>query len=107
MSTTAYARDVEGRSMMRIVLFVAACSFVLCAASARAEQRWQCGDGLTVPLAGSRAEREAACREAKERRDNPPDAAISQEQADRLRDRIKGIEKQYDVDVKVEKLDEK
>src|SRR4029079_5515056 len=103
----AYARDVEGRSMTRTVIFVAVCSLVLCAASVRAEQRWQCGDGLTVPIAGSRAEREAACREAKERRDNPPDATISQEQADRLRDRIKDIEKKYDVDVKVEKLDEK
>lgn len=93
---------------MRTVVIVVTWVVLLAASSpARAEQRWQCGDGLSVPVAGTRAEREAACRMAKEQRDNPPDAAISQEQADRLRQRIRQMEKQYDVDVKVEKLDDK
>jgi hypothetical protein len=94
---------------MRIVTLAttAAVSMLLVASSVCGAQRWQCGDGLSVPLEGSRADREAACRELRERRDNPPDAAISQEQADRLRQRIHEIEKKYDVDVKVEKLDEK
>ncbi len=91
---------------MRILL-LAAIAVLTFRTAAMAEQRWQCGDGLTVPLEGSRADREAACREAKEHRDNPPDAAISQEQADRLRQRIQQIEKKYDVDVKVDKLDQK
>jgi hypothetical protein len=75
--------------------------------AARAEQRWQCGDGLSVPLQGTRADREAACRELKEKRDSPPDAAISQEQAERLRHRIEDLEKKYGLEVDVEKLDEK
>ncbi len=79
---------------------------VLLASGAAAEQRWQCGNGLTVPLQGSRAEREAACRDTAARRDDP-EAPLSQEQAERLRQRIEQVEKQYDVSIKVEKSDGK
>ncbi len=92
---------------MRTIGFVFAGMIVtaLLASAVAAEQRWQCGGGLTVPLQGSRAEREAACHDLAAQRDNPPDAPITQEQADRLRQRIEKAEKQYDVDIKVEKLD--
>jgi hypothetical protein len=77
---------------------------LLLASGVAAEQRWQCGGGLTVPLQGSRADREAACRDLTAVHDDP-DAPITQEQAARLRQRIEQAEKQYDVDIKVEKLD--
>jgi hypothetical protein len=77
---------------------------VLFASGVCAEQRWQCGSGLTVPLQGSRAEREAACRDLAAQRDKP-DAPITQEQAARLRQQIQQAEKQYDVTIKVEELD--
>jgi hypothetical protein len=79
---------------------------VALASGAAAEQRWQCGGGLTVPLQGSRADREAACHDAAELRDHPKDP-ISQEQAERLRQQIQQAEKQYDVDIKVEQTDHK
>ena len=88
------------------LLAAATAALLVLAPAATAEQRWQCGEGLSVPVTGTRAERDAACRELKEKRDNPPDAAISQEQADRLRQRIQQVEKEYDVDIKVEKLDQ-
>lgn len=75
-------------------------------ARAEAEQRWQCGGGLTVPLQGSRADRQAACRDAAALRDNP-DAPVTQEQAERLRKQIKDAEKQYNVDIKVDGMDRK
>ncbi len=76
------------------------------ASGAAAEQRWQCGGGLTVPLQGSRAERDAACRDAAALHDHP-DAPLTQEQADRLKQRIQQAEKQYDVDITVEKVERK
>jgi hypothetical protein len=90
---------------MKRLLIVASGVLVVLSSPVHAGQQWQCGDGLTVPLTGSRAERDAACREAKERRDNPADGAISQEQADRLRQKIDQIEKDQGVEIKVDKLD--
>jgi hypothetical protein len=92
---------------MRLVLCGVLTVALLSPVAALGEQRWQCGDGLSVPLQGSRAERDAACRELKEKRDNPPDAAISQEQAERLRHRVEDLEKQYGLEIDVEKLDQK
>ncbi len=93
--------------MKRLLMVAGGVLLLVLSTPARGEQQWQCGDGVTVPVSGTRAEREAACRDAKERRDNPPDAAISQEQADRLRQRIDQIEKEQGVEISVDKLDQK
>src|SRR5437016_1816945 len=69
----------EGRSMKHRLVVAGSLFVVLLSSPVRAGQQWQCGDGLTVPLTGSRAERDAVCREAKERRDNPAEGSISQE----------------------------
>lgn len=91
---------------MKVAVLVFTYIALLAASSARAEQRWQCGDGISVPLTGTRAEREAECQEQKEKHANPPDAAISQEQADRLRQRLRQMERQYNVAVKVDRLED-
>ena len=93
--------------MKRLLVVTSGVLVVVLSSPVRAGQQWQCGDGLTVPLTGSRAERDAACREVKERRDNPADGAISQEQADRLRQKIDQIEKDQGVEINVDKLDKK
>ncbi len=93
--------------MKRLLLVAGGILLLVLSSPARAGQQWQCGNGLTVPLIGSRADREAACRDAKERRDNPADSAISQDQANRLRQRIDRVEKEQGVEIKVEKLDKK
>ena len=91
--------------MRRLLVVAGGVLLLVLSTPARGEQQWQCGDGLTVPVTGTRAERDAACREAKERRDNPPDATISQEQADHLRQRIDKIEKDQGIQINVDKLD--
>ena len=91
--------------MRRLLVVAGGVLLMVLSTPARGEQQWQCGDGLTVPVTGTRAERDAACREAKERRDNPPDATISQEQADHLRQRIDKIEKDQGIQINVDKLD--
>ena len=91
--------------MKRLLVVASGVLALVLSTSARGEQQWQCGDGLTVPLTGTRADREAACRDAKERRDNPPDAKISQEQADHLRQRLDKMEKNGGVVISVDKLD--
>lgn len=93
---------------MRTIVFVTVGMVValFAAPGARAEQRWHCGNGLTVPLQGTRAEREAACGDVAAQRDKP-DAPITEEQAARLRQHIEQAEKQYDVDIKVDKFDRK
>ncbi|HEY2389019.1 MAG TPA: hypothetical protein VGK30_18855 [Candidatus Binatia bacterium] len=91
--------------MKRLLVVASGVLVLVLSTPARGEQQWQCGDGLTVPLTGTRADREAACRDAKERRANPPDATISQEQADLLRQRLNKIEKDQGVQISVDKLD--
>ena len=91
--------------MKRLLMVATGVLVVMLSLPAGAEQQWQCGDGLSVPLAGSRADRDAACRAAKDHRDNPPDSAITQEQADRLRQKIDQIQKDQGVEIKVDKLD--
>jgi hypothetical protein len=96
---------MEVGSMKRLLLVASGVLALVLSTPARGEQQWQCGDGLTVPLAGSRADREKACHDAKERRDSPPDTSISQEQADLLRKRLDKIEKDQGVQISVDKLD--
>ena len=91
--------------MKRLLLVASGVLVLVLSTPARGEQQWQCGDGITVPLTGSRADREAACRVAKERHDSPPDSSISQEQADLLRQRLNKIEKDQGVQISVDKLD--
>ena len=77
-------------------------TFVMLASSApaaHAEQRWQCGDGITVPLHGTRAEREAACKNARLRRDR---RTVEREHSADLERRIEQLEKQYGVDIDVQ-----
>ena len=76
--------------MMQLLLTVVLLSPV----AALGEQRWQCGDGLSVPLQGSRVDRDEACRKLKEKRDTPP---MSEEQAARLRQRVEELEKRYEL----------
>jgi hypothetical protein len=80
-----------------MVLAAALCG---AATTAGAEQRWQCGEGLTVPLQGSRADNEAACKLAREKRDAPP-PPIDKQKAAELQDRVEKLEKQYGLDIDV------
>jgi hypothetical protein len=80
------------------VAFGAAVVLALTAGAARAEQRWQCGDGLSVPLTGSRAERDTACKDAREKRDRPP-SGLSKERQAELEQRVQQLEKEYGVDI--------
>ena len=76
----------------------AAVVLALTAGAARPEQRWQCGDGLSVPLTGSRAERDAACKDAREKRDRPASGLSKEKQAE-LEQRVQQLEKEYGVEI--------
>lgn len=76
-------------------------ALILLATAAQAEQRWQCGDGLSVPLEGTKSEREAACKAAREKRDLPPRDELSPQKANELQDRVEKLEKQYGLDIDV------
>jgi len=68
---------------------------------AHAEQHWQCGDGLSVPLTGSREERDAACRAARRDAQRPP-RPLPAERERALRERIEQLEKQYGLEIEAE-----
>jgi hypothetical protein len=75
---------------------------VLCGATAAyAEQRWQCGDGLSVPLSGSRQEREAACRTLREKASRPA-RPLPPDRERALRERIEKLEHQFGIDIDAE-----
>lgn len=78
------------------------CAIVCAPAAARAEQHWQCGEGVSVPRTGSKQERDEACRAALEeaRRGQPRSLRPEQERA--LSERVKKLEKQNGIDTNVE-----
>jgi hypothetical protein len=85
-------------SMTRNALTTIVVAGLLCVAAAvHAEQRWQCGDGLSVPLSGSREDREAACRTLREKTRRPP-RPLSREDERVLRERIEKLEQQFGID---------
>lgn len=73
-----------------------AAAVVLAATTAHAGRRWQCGDGTSVPLRGSRADRQVACKKARAERERQADARVRDKAAE-LEQRVRRLEQLYGV----------
>lgn len=89
----------NGRTMVTITMLAAS---LMVTNAAGAEQRWQCGDGLSVPLQGTRQDRDEACRKLRDSTNRPASSGLSPEREQALRERIEALERQHGLEIDVE-----